>query len=215
MGAMAFTNEMYNPPADFDKDGEISDEELIKFNDVLAMGRQVIDWHPYDHPQYGKVEVGGFKRDVGRVPEGWATEDETHRSNAFVLLNAYHLPKLSIGSASVKKVGDRLWRVEVPVLNERAIPSMTAAAVSGRLHRQDIATVAGGKVLSSGLVEDAYLDKVQLQKHRPERLMVPGVEGLSTRILFFLVQGDGEVTVSYDSLKGGKLSKKIALRENG
>jgi len=45
--------------------------------------------------------------------------------------------------------------------------------------------------------------------------MVPGVEGLSTRLLFFffLVQGDGEVTVSYDSLKGGKLSKRIALRE--
>jgi hypothetical protein len=103
--------------------------------------------------------------------------------------------------------------VEVPVLNERAIPSMTAAAVNGKLHRQDIATVAGAKVLSSGLVDDPYLDKVVLQEHRPERLMVPGVDGLSTRILFFLVQGEGEVTVSYDSLKGGKLSKKIALRE--
>jgi hypothetical protein len=45
--------------------------------------------------------------------------------------------------------------------------------------------------------------------------MVPGVDGLSTRILFFLVQGDGDVTVTYDSLKGGKLSKKIALKETG
>lgn len=215
MGAMSFTNEMYNPPADFDKDGETTQAEMMKFNDVLAMGRQWVDWHPYDHPQYGRVEVGGFKRDVGRVPEGWLQEDETHRSNAFVLLHAYHLPKLSIGSASVKRVGDGLWRVEVPVLNERAIPSMTQAAINGRLHRRDIATVSGGKVLSSGIVEDPYLDKVELQAHRPERLMVPGVQGLSTRILFFLVQGDGEITVSYDSLKGGKLSKKIVLRETG
>ena len=45
--------------------------------------------------------------------------------------------------------------------------------------------------------------------------MVPGVEGLSTRQLFFLVEGDGEVTVTYDSLKGGKVSKKVALRETG
>ena len=213
MGAMAFTNEMYNPPADFDKDGETTQEELMKFNDLLSLGRQWVEWRPYDHPQYGKIEVGGFRRDVGRVPEGWLMEDETHRSNAFILLNAYHLPKLSLGSASVKKVGNRLWRVEVPVLNERAIPSMTAAAVNGKLHRQDVATVAGAKVLSSGLVDDPYLDKVQLQKNRPERLMVPGVGGHSTRILFFLVQGEGEVTVSYDSLKGGKLSKKVALRE--
>jgi hypothetical protein len=150
---------------------------------------------------------------VNRVPEGWALEDETHRNSAFVLFHAYHLPKLSIGIPSVKKVGDRLWRLEVPVLNERAIPSMAAVAVSGKLHRQDLATVSGGKVIASGLVDDPYLDKVELQEHRPERLMVPGVDGLSTRILFFLVEGEGEAAVTYDSVKGGKLSKTIALRE--
>ena len=35
-----------------------------------------------------------------------------------------------------------------PVLNERAIPSMTAVAVNGKLHRQDLATVSGGKVIA-------------------------------------------------------------------
>lgn len=215
MGALAFTNEMYNPPADFDKDGQITDAELMKFNDLLSMGRQWVDWRPYDHPQYGKIEVGGYKRDVGRVPEAWALEDETHRSNAFVLFHAHHLPKLSIGDAAVEKVKDGLWKVTVPLLNERAIPSMTSVAVKGKLHRQDIATITGAKVLASGVVDDPYLDKVTLQEHRPERLQVPGVQGLSTRLLFFLVQGDGEVTVQYDSLKGGKVSKKIALRETG
>jgi hypothetical protein len=88
--------------------------------------------------------------------------------------------------------------------------------VNGKLHRQDLATIgdnSGGKVIASGLVDDPYLDKVELQEHRPERLMVPGVDGVSTRILFFLVQGDGEVTVNYDSVKGGRLSRTIALRE--
>ncbi len=215
MGSLAFTNEMYDPPADFDKNGEVTDAELMKFNDELTFGREFVDWHPYNHPQYGAIEIGGFKRDVGRVPEGWALEDETHRNNSFALLNAYHLPRLSIGEAMVKKVGDRLWRVEVPVLNDRAIPSMTATAVQNKLHRQDVATVTGGKVISSGLVNDPYLDKIEVQDHRAERLMVPGVDGLSTRILFFLVQGDGEITVHYDSLKGGQLAKKIALRETG
>jgi hypothetical protein len=212
MGVLAFTNEMYNPPADFDKNGDVSQEEMMKFNDLLSLGRQWVDWKPYKHPQYGDIEVGGFKRDVGRVPEGWALEDETHRNNAFVLLNAYHLPHLSVGEAAVKKVGDGLWRIEVPILNDRAIPSMTAVAVSNKLHRPDIATVTGGKVISSGIVDDPFLDKIEIQEHRPERLMVPGVEGVSTRTLFFLVQGDGDVTFGYDSLKGGKLSKKIALR---
>jgi hypothetical protein len=213
MGVLAFTNEMYNPPADFDKNGEVTQEELMKFNDLLTLGRQFVDWHPFHHPQYGDIEIGGFKRDVGRVPEGWALEDETHRNNAFVLFNAYHLPHLSIGNAVVKKMGDHLWKVEVPVLNDRAIPTVTAMALNNKLHRKDLATITGGKVLSSGIVNDQYLDKIEIQAHRPERLMVPGVEGLSTRILFFLVQGDGDVTVNYDSLKGGKLSKKIALKD--
>jgi hypothetical protein len=101
----------------------------------------------------------------------------------------------------------------VPVLNDRAIPSMTAMAAQNKLHRQDVATVTGGKVLASGLVDDPYLDKVEMQEHRAERLMVPGVDGLSTRILFFLIEGDGEVTVHFDSLKGGQLARKVALRE--
>ena len=76
-----------------------------------------------------------------------------------------------------------------------------------------MATVTGGKVIASGLVDDPYLDKIEVQEHRPDRLMVPGVDGLSTRMLFFLVKGDGEVTVHYDSLKGGQREKKVALRE--
>jgi len=212
-GAFAFTNEMYDAPADFDKDGEVSDAELMRFNDLLALGRQIVPWKPYNHPQYGPIEVGGEKRDVGRVPEGWALEEEIHRNNAFVLFHAYHLPRLSIGEPRVKKVGDGLWRLEVPVLNDRAIPSVAAVTVQNKLHRFDVATVTGAKVISSGVVDNQWLDQIEIQDHRPERLMVPGVNGLSTRILFFLVQGNGDVTVNYDSLKGGKVAKKIALRE--
>jgi hypothetical protein len=212
LGAIAFTNELYQPPADFDKNGDVSDAEMMKFNDLLSLGRQFVPYHSYKHPQYGEVEVGGFKRDVGRVPEGWALEDETHRNNAFALFNAYHLPRLQFGAVTAKKLGNGLWRIDASVLNDRGIPSMTVVAAQNHLHRADVATVAGAKVISSGIVDNPYLDKVKVQEHRPERLMVEGVEGLSTRMLFFLVQGDGDVTVTYDSLKGGKISKKVTLK---
>lgn len=212
LGAIAFTNELYQPPADFDKDGNVTDAEMMKFNDLLSLGRQFIPYHPYKHPQYGEIEVGGFKRDVGRVPEGWALEDETHRNNAFALFNAYHLPHLQFGEVTAKKLGNGLWRIDASVLNDRGIPSMTAVAAQNHLHRADVASVAGAKVISSGIVDNPYLDRIKVQEHRPERLMVEGVEGLSTRMLFFLVQGEGDVTVTYDSLKGGKISKKVTLK---
>ncbi len=212
-GAVAYTNELYEPPTDLDGDGETSDEEEMEFNDLLTLGRQFVDWTEVDHPQYGKVEVGGMRHDVGRVPEGWMLEEETHRNAAFVLFHAHQLPMLAFGEPEAVEVEKGLWRVEVPVRNERAIPSVTDWARKEKVHRVDLATVEGAKVVASGLVEDRFLDQIELQRHRPERLMVPGIQGFSTRRLFFLLEGKkGEVTVTYDSLKGGRISTTVDLR---
>ncbi len=211
-GAVAFTNEMYQAPTDLDADGTATDREEIRFSDLLTLGRQFVPWKKVEHPQYGTVEVGGYRHDVSRVPEGWMLTEEVHRNSVFVLFNAHHLPRLSLGEPSVAKVGPRLWKLEVPVTNDRGIPSMTAIAVQDHLHRQDIASVEGGRVIASGLIDDPWLRRMELQRERPNRLQVPGVPGLSTRLLYFLVEGDGEVTVEYDSVKGGKLSRKVSLR---
>lgn len=211
-GAIAFTNELYDPPTDLDGDGKSTDQEIARFNDVLTLGRQVVPWKEHRHPQYGTVEVGGTRHDVGRVPEGWGLPEEVHRNSAFVLFHAHHLPRLSIGEPTVKKVADKLWRLEVPVTNDRAIGSMTAIAANNKLHRPDLATVSGAKVLASGVIDDPWLNHIRLQEHRPERLAVDGVPGLSTKLLYFLLEGSGEVTVEYDSLKGGKVLRKVGLR---
>ena len=42
--------------------------------------------------------------------------------------------------------------------------------------------------------------------------MVPGVDGLSSRMLFFLLEGKGTVSVEYDSVKAGKITTEIDLR---
>ncbi len=77
----------------------------------------------------------------------------------------------------------------------------------------DLATVAGAKVIACGIVNDPWLDQVDLQEHRPQRLEVGGVGGYDTEILFFLIEGKGEITVSYDSLKGGKIATTFKLEE--
>lgn len=210
-GAIAFTNELYDEPSDVDGDGEVTDEERMLFNDTVSLGRQFVPYKEVEHPQYGTIEVGGFRNDVGRVPEGWMLEEEMHRNSAFVLFHAHHLPMLEIGEAKVTRQGGNLWRVEVPVFNRRGIPSVTAIARDEKLHRLDLATVEGAKVIASGIVQDPYFNQVDLQDHRPERLMVPGVPGLGSTTLFFLVEGKGDVTVHYDSLKGGKHSRTVKL----
>jgi len=211
-GAISYTNELYKEPLDLDGDGKITEEERMEFSDVLTLGRQFLPWKEIDHPQYGTIEVGGFRHDVGRVPEGWMLEEEVHRNSAFVLLHAYHLPKIRFGEPEIERLEGDLWRLQIPVLNERATPTVLAVARRDKIHRPDLATVEGARVVASGLVQDQWLDKVDLQKHRPERLMVPGIDGLSSQTLFFLIEGKGEVVVHYDSLKGGRIEREVRLK---
>jgi hypothetical protein len=147
------------------------------------------------------------------MPEGWMMEEEYHRNAAFVLFNAMHVPKLKFLEPTVKKVGDKLWQVELPIINERAIPSVSSVAIANKLHRLDLATVKGGKVLASGLVRNPYTQQIDLQEQRPERLMIPGVAGFGNSTLYFLVESNSaDIQVDYDSIKAGKLSQKVSLK---
>lgn len=211
MGALSLVNELFGGVADFDKDGRITDEERMKFNDDLTAGRQFVAWKEVDHPQYGKIEVGGYRHDTGRIPEGWQLEEECHRNAAFVLLIAHHLPKLKIHEPVIQKVEGNLHKIWVTVENERGIPSRMAAAERFKLHRPDIATLTGVKVLAGGLAQNQYLNRVDLQKRRPERLLVSGIPGFGTQTLYYLVEGAGEVTITYDSLKGGRHTRTIRI----
>lgn len=187
--------------------------DQMKWNDMLSLGRQFIPFKEAAHPQYGNIEIGGWRQDTGRMPEGWMLEEETHRNAAFVLLNAMNVPKLRFLEPTVKKVGERLWHVELPLINERAIPSVPSIVIANKLHRIDLATVQGAKVVSSGVVKNTYTGQIEVQQHRPERLMVSGVPGFGNTILYFLVESaDKDITVNYDSIKGGKVSRQVRLK---
>ncbi len=187
--------------------------DAMKWNDMLALGRQFIPFKEHVHPQFGTVEIGGWRQDTGRMPEGWMLEEECHRNAAFVIFNASNVPQLRFLEPTVKKIGANLWRVELPIINEKAIPSVSGIAIANKLHRLDLATVNGAKVLASGIVKNTYMNQVELQTMRPERLMVNGVPGFGNTTMMFVVESaGGEIRVNYDSVKGGKLSQKIMLK---
>ncbi len=213
VGAFSVGIELNAPQQDFNGDKQVSPEEVMKFNDELTQGRMFVDWKPYQHPQYGEIEIGGYRHDTGRAPEGFLAVEEHHRNAMYVLLHGYHLPKLSVVEPVVQKVKPGLYRLHIPVRNERKLPTISGIVKRNRLHRDDLATLSRGKVVASGIVRDAYLNKVDLQEQRPERLLVPGgVSGYATQTLMFLVEATpGKVTFRYDSVKAGVLEEEIDL----
>ena len=64
LGIFSWVPEMGSlvPYCDYDEDGRVTDLEQIRWNDEEMNGRFFVDWAPYDHPELGKVEIGGFVR---------------------------------------------------------------------------------------------------------------------------------------------------------
>jgi hypothetical protein len=66
LGIFSWVPEMgsLNPFCDYDKNGRTTELERLRWNDEELGGRIFVDWKPYDHPQLGKVEIGGFVRKI-------------------------------------------------------------------------------------------------------------------------------------------------------
>jgi murein tripeptide amidase MpaA len=78
-----------------------------------------VDWHTYEHPQLGPVEIGGINTKYTRrnAPPGKWLEEEAERCMMFALRHAAMLPRLSIAEAKATKVAETVYKVEAQVKN--------------------------------------------------------------------------------------------------
>jgi len=185
------------------------------FDDFLEFGDQYVEWAPFDHPVYGAVEMGGWKKLAGRVNPRFMSMELFHRNMAFTLYHADQMPLMSVGETSVESLGDDLFRVRVDLTNSRIIPTILEKAQQTNIVRPDLLTVTGAEVIAAGWVTD---------KHRPgpteiidqnemNRLIIrSGHPGRTTKTIEYLVRGSGSMTVEYSALKGGTVSTTVELR---
>jgi hypothetical protein len=212
-GILAFTCEMWTPKNLYKTDGSPSDEQNAEFLRHVLLDDGVVPWREYDHPTYGRIEIGGLRKEWGRTPPSFLLEEELHRNMAFALYHASMMPLLRIAEAAVEPLGDRLFKVWVTIENSRPIPTRTAQDVDHHISPPDLVTLRGDdiKVLSSGPVIDRFAKRVQAVESRPERVELDTIDGMAATRVQFIVQGSGSFTVTVDSAKGGLLQKDDAL----
>ena len=68
------------------------ERERLELVDRLLLGEVYTPWKPIDHPTYGPIEIGGFRRMYGRVPPAFMIEEMLHRNTAFTLYHADQMP---------------------------------------------------------------------------------------------------------------------------
>jgi len=206
-GIYTYTNELMVSYLYFHKnEGRANQEEELKVDKYLTFGDAFVDWKEYSHPQYGTIEVGGFKKNFSRAHPGFLLEQDAHRNMAFTIYHAYQTPKLSITNVEENNLGNGLKEVTATLYNERLMPTHSGQDLKFKIERPDLVSITNANVVAGMIVEDDDFNKVKEQVHSPETIKVPNIPGMDTVKVRWIISGSRNYKINIDSAKGGKAS---------
>ena len=164
LGVYAWTTEFWNAlraagledshPLEWYRIHPLDEElQLLAWVDDHVPGGYV-DWYEYDHPQLGRVELGGWHSElVFRNPPAHLLEAEVEPHTTLALRLALASPQLRHRETVVDRLGDDTWRIRVVVENagwmttsvtQRAVDATSVRPMIGRITLPDGASLATG-----------------------------------------------------------------------
>lgn len=142
------------------------DEQVLmqKWNDENLGGEGFINWRPFNHPQLGPVEIGGWKHKfVIQNPPPKFLRQECEKNTLFSIACALTTPLVRIVKAEGRKVERGVYEISAVVRNmgylptnvtDQAIANKTASPVKARILVGEGIEVVGG----SGEIELGHLE---------------------------------------------------------
>lgn len=205
-GVFTYSNEIFNRFAYYKTERGGQDEQY-DFDAELLFGDAFEPWKPYNHPTFGEVEIGGFKKNFGRATPGFLLEEECHRNMAFTIYHAYQMPKLNILEVKEKDLGGGLREITATITNERLIPTHASHDVKNKIERPDYISISGVDVQAGMIVQNEDFNVTVEQQVNPAQLEVDNIPGNSYVKVRWIVSGRGIPKITVDSAKGGVVSK--------
>jgi murein tripeptide amidase MpaA len=155
LGMFMWTVEIWNPKKEagidnrewihWFRDHPVEDDlKMLHWSDRELDGRGHVDWRPFDHPQLGPVELGGWNKvRAFNNPPPHRLEAEVARFPQWLLWQALVSPKLELRETAVTALGNDTWRVRLVVENTGWLPTyVTKMAVQHKLLRGVLAEIA-------------------------------------------------------------------------
>ena len=136
------------------------DLKLLKWNDEKLSGTGFISWYEFQHPQLGKVELGGWDSlHMWTNPPAALLENELKRFPDWLVWNALISPRLAIREASVTAIGSETYRVRMVIENTGWLPTyITKKALEKKVTRSVICEIElpKGATLQAGKPRDEF-----------------------------------------------------------
>lgn len=206
-GIFAYVNELMTSYLLFHDDDQIgvwSDEQFYDFDKYLLFGDAYVEWEPFDHPQFGPIEIGGPKKNYVRNHPGFLLEEDAHRNMAFTLYHAHQMPLIEVRKPEVKRLSRNLYQIDVTIDNVRATPTHSSHDLRNRISPPNVISIKGVDVISGMIMRNPWLEVGEEQEFEPESMRVRNIPGMGSVHLRWLVNGNPRnIELEVDSPKGG------------
>jgi murein tripeptide amidase MpaA len=194
--------------------------KLMAWNESELNGEAFVDWHEVNHPQLGKVEIGGWKKKfVWRNPPTKFMESEIDKIMFYPLRLAKLLPKITIKDTSSKNIGDEMYEISMTIENIGALPTYVvkhALDIGSTKHsiasihlNDDMKLLKGEKFEKFHL--EGYLNK-ELTEIRQERINARDSNKVSFKWIIHSKE-PGLIKLKVNSQKAGQVMTQIKLGE--
>jgi len=181
LGHFAFTVELWDLVGEagikerkwiewFRKHPHEHDLKILEWLDQHGEHDAYATWTPFEHPQLGPVEIGGWNRLYSwRNPPPGLMQREAERNTPFALSLGDMLPRLNIRSLETKSLGTGYFLLEVVVENTGFLPSYTS--LQGKKRR----------VMRPVRAEITLPEGIHIQEGQP-RIELGHLEGRSNKL---------------------------------
>ena len=208
-GIFTFSNELWS--AEMMYRGAYQGDRAVmqfEFDKTLLLGDAFVPWTEFDHPVYGKIEIGGQKKNgTGRLHPGFLLEADAHRNAMFVIHHAFSTPHLSITSVTEKALEGGYREITAVISNSRIMPTHSTFDIQNKVERPDWVSISGPQVVVGMVMQDPFLNQGVEQKVNPQKLAVANIPGNGKVVVRWIVKGNQKYTVTVDSAKGGVVTK--------
>jgi hypothetical protein len=177
-----------------------------------------VDWYPFDHPQLGAIELGGWNDLTSWTnPPLHLLREEVAPHADFAIHQALCSPRIEIVHTRAERVGDGAWQVEAGIANTGWLPTdVTAHARKSGLVKCPYGEVSGDGVHIVGGPARQTFEHLEGRAalRFTNGLFANGWNGTPDRALltWVVAAAEGtEVTVSAISDRTGRISASVVL----
>lgn len=192
-------------PASGGRGGEEAGVAKFDLEWIRWMDEQKIDaflpWTEIDHPEKGKVEVGGFNPIAVSNPPGDRLEELGEKQFQFLCYLATLFPKVAVAKSSVVNLGGGLFRIRAEIENSGFLPTALAHGVVSRSVKPTMVQLGiDPESLVSGDAKTSFFQALSpTGAHQKYDWIVRGESG-------------SEVTIRVVSQKGGSQTVTLTLQ---